>query len=176
VKTDPWKAILHETDGASELPVASADLAGRIIRRARRRRQVRRAAATGVAAILIFGWWLLPRERSEPIQRTVAIRENPASIQKLDAQDRMAELTAEMDLSEGIAPRASATEPKVDPMDRMDQDVDESVAVLIDSGDRISREPGEQAEAAEIYRSVAKYFPATHWATVAESRLRELKS
>ena len=180
MKTDRVKTVLREADAAGEFPVVSGELARRVFGRARRRRMVRRSATVVVAAIVLSVgclWVVRQNERLSPgvIARTAP----PAAVESNDGlsdQARLAEKMADLIVAERLGRQTTPDIPPVDPLDQLDQDVNASAAVLIDSGERLSGRPDGQQRATEIFRSVTKYFPATHWASVAEARLQELKS
>ena len=175
MKSDRLNKVLRDADAGAEFPAPRGQTAQKVWRRAQRRRQARRLGVVGIALVLISAWALWLRPRPAPNLAPIAERPQMPAVAETDTKARLAEMTADLIVAQDQRPRDGILR-QVDTLDLVNQDLAESAAILVNSGDRISQRPDGRAEAVEVYRSVLKYFPETPWAGVAAARLRDMKS
>ena len=196
---DPLSNLLRHADAATPGPrEPPPDLTDRVRRRVRRRRQVRHGAAAVTALGVVAAVFVAvspPRTgrtggdsspppqlavRTNPVPVSVPITEDPAVLRaELDQLRREAEFartTADrMARAEAAARRARPSLGAIDPLDRIEQQRERAALILVHHADRLHRELGRKEAAAAAYRDAAERFPRTHWAAVANDRLRELE-
>ena len=67
--------------------------------------------------------------------------------------------------------RARALQAKVDPIVRIDRQIEQAAFVIVAQADRKVRRWNLTDSAADDYRRVVELFPKTHWAAIARQRL-----
>lgn len=199
---DPLKEWLARADASAPSAAAPSDLADRTRHRAVRQYALRRralsafAAAAALALLTLAGLWLEPRlipskppAGTSPVA-TAAPAPLPASPEELAAlREKVKRLDAEAEFELSAARYMMKRErqvarleelrvalaARVDPEERIAQQVDRAAEILVTRAERQSREPQLKASAAETYREVARYFPGSPWAEVARNRLSLLE-
>jgi hypothetical protein len=181
---DPLQELLRRADAdAGPVPRLRADLPGRVMSRARRA-QERTALAGSVAAALLLAIGVMTFLRttapSEPAAVEAVERRLTADVAALqreaDSRATIARRFAELrERDERLAAlQAEATRP--DPVQRAQQEVDQTAFVLLQQGDHLYRDLGLKERAADSYRRTARLFPETRWAGLARQRLEEMET
>jgi hypothetical protein len=188
-ETDPLIERLRQADADAGVPLVPAGLAVRaMLIAARRRRGRQRRWATGIAAgiLLLIGVSWPWRGTDAPPSRPAAAPSASASdagwksaIARLEAEaeshvavgQRVAELQAQQVRLAALEAESAGP----DPVLATYRELDQTASVLVAQGDRLYRELGLKASAAERYRRVIRLFPEAPGAAVARQRLTQLE-
>ncbi|MGE5608714.1 MAG: hypothetical protein ACM359_05650 [Bacillota bacterium] len=172
---DPFEKLLKEADAEAGGPRVGGDLAGRVVRAAGRRRMRRRMSGAGVVIMLMLGMGLVIGGRWSNARHVEQLRAEVMELRK-EREWRM-EMTMRLWERERqwrrlMEARRKAAE--VDPMERVQEQVEQAAFSMVYQADRMAGEMGLDQSAAKVYRQVCEDFPATHWAAIARQRLAKM--
>jgi tetratricopeptide (TPR) repeat protein len=173
---DRLRELLRRADAdAGPPPTVARDLPGRVLlRESRFRRRIALASSAAAAVFLVIGITTLWRAN---LPKAVADVERAEIVQlqhEADSQAKIARRVAELrQRDERLAVlRAAAARP--DPVQRAQQQVDQTALTLLQQGDHLYRDLGLPQPAADSYRRTVRLFPQTRWAGLAQQRLHEM--
>jgi hypothetical protein len=183
--TDRWHDLLRQADDdAGPPPTLPANLAACAVRRlaARRRRIIvltSAAAALLVVALLplvhLAGRGPTPPDTAHPAP-TIAPRGADLSALTAEADSRraVARQVTELCRQDDRIAALQAEIAQPDPVERARAEVDQTALVLVRQGDRLQRDLGLAAPAADSYRQAIRLFPASSWAAEAREKLAQM--
>jgi hypothetical protein len=191
---DPIQDLLRQADRtAGRLSGGPADLPRRVLCRVRRRQRIRTGIGAGVPVVVLavcatlFVTWQGGGGDTTPGGALVHEADGGQEIDRLRAD--IGRLRAEADAAAALARRMSelrqthtrlaALKRKLRQPDALEQarrEVRRTPFIMVYQADRMCRELGLQASAAEAYRRAIDLFPDSPWAEVARGRLTEIES
>ena len=195
------EALLRELDEAAGGPAPlPADLAGRVLRRARRRRAAK-VSGLVVLALAAGGFaaaWRegpvgsvppevvadVPRDDVEPTVAIEAVAPSGADAAAVVGAATEAEISSHLAIAEHLlarekqrrsVARAKALRARPGPRERLGREFEQTALVMVTQADRKLRKWDLKDSAANDYRRVIKLFPQTSWAVVARERLTAIE-
>jgi hypothetical protein len=168
--------LLRRADAdAGPVPRTPSDLPGRVLARARRSWE--RAALVGnvaAAILLAVGVTIVLRATAPSPSGIVTVADVAGLQREADSRLAIARRTVELCARDErlAALRAEADRP--DPVQRAQQEVDQTAFTLLQQGDHLYHDLGLKQPAADSYRRTVRLFPETRWAGLAEQRLKEM--
>jgi hypothetical protein len=108
----------------------------------------------------------------------LVIAPSPPSSASLEAAANLAQRTADDILTlrrYDLATAAAAAAARIDPVDRLNEEADQTALTLLMIGDQMAQQPSQTQHAAAVYQRVRRAFPKTPSAAAAAQRLRELQ-
>lgn len=181
---DQLQDLLRRADAeAGPPPRLPSDLPARVLSRARRA-QERTGLAGSVAAALLLAigvaTFLRATAPSEPAAVEAVERRLTADVAALereaDSRATVARRFAELRTRDERLAALQAAAARPDPVQRAEQEVDQTAFVLLQQGDHLYRDLGLKEPAADSYRRTARLFPQTRWAGLANERLTEMET
>jgi tetratricopeptide (TPR) repeat protein len=185
VTEEQIETLVQEADRAAGPALFGPITAVGVRQRVRRRRLVRILLPAAAAAVVLLGTCLMAlyiRKPSEPApapqsQRIAALQQQ---IEQLQAQtDATLKLVRDVLAKDRQEQRLAALEAKLasipDPVREVEQQVDETVFLLVYQADRLYKELNRTESAVKAYKEVIQLFPQNRWANVARERLSEIE-
>jgi hypothetical protein len=190
---DALEQLLRQADAAAPAPPLAAGLPARVQQRLARRRQRQATAAVIPLAIVMGVSILLVLRGQQPRAVQVDVRPATPSTTKtittttpstaavplrgvgddLALTAALHELTAEKLLASSAFARRRASTPTIPTASEVQMLRDRAALVLVYEADRDVKE-NRPAAALARYRRAVQLFPHTHWARVAQQRLKEM--
>jgi uncharacterized protein YoxC len=184
VNEEQVRIVLHRADDIAGEPLFEGVSADAIRRRIHRRRIIRTAVPLTAAAVATFAIALLvinmrgktPPAQSQP-ERIASLEEQVKQLQtQTDATLKLVQEVLEKDRQQR---RLAALEAELasipDPVEQMEQQVDQTAFLLIYQADRLYKELNQTESAVAAYKEVIQLFPTNRWADVARERLSQIE-
>jgi hypothetical protein len=187
---DQLNNLLRHADAAIPAPASNPALITQVRRRFHRGRAIRTTAATAVLLCITAATFWLAQERSD--RKPPLVQRTPPSTTstKLSAA-QLAEIKREFThqqnqakLHEQIAsallarekmppPRANTPYPAMptDPADPLAAQCERSALIMLNTGDRLARQPDAKTQATQTYRRILELFPQSRSAALARERI-----